>query len=166
MIVPPLSATIVTRLNTLYGESLAAATTQDGASAVSAGVAAGAAAATRMLADRANDGRYPAVPFTFPVGDDPGEWRPTNGVNDPFAWVAKVDPFVLESAAQVRTKGPNALKSGAYTKEYNEVKAYGGNGTTTPTPGRRSRRTPLASSPSTRWSCSTARSAASRAVRG
>ncbi len=130
VIVPALSATIVTRLNTLYADSLAAATTQDGATAVSAGVAAGAAAATKMLAERANDGRYPAVPFMFAVGDDPGEWRPTNGVNDPFAWVAKVDPFVLESAAQVRTKGPYALKSGAYTKEYNEVKAYGG---TTPT---------------------------------
>ena len=133
VIVPPLSATIVTRLDTLYGQSLTDATAQDGASAVSAGVAAGAAAAAKMLADRANDGRYPAVPFTFPVGDDPGEWRPTSGVNDPFAWVAKVDPFVLESAAQVRTKGPHALKSGAYTKEYDEVKDYGGNGTTTPT---------------------------------
>jgi hypothetical protein len=98
VIVPPLSATIVTRLNTLYADSLAAATTQDGTSAVSAGVAAGAAAATKMLGDRASDGRYPAVPFTFAVGDDPGEWRPTNGVNDPFAWVAKVDPFLLESA--------------------------------------------------------------------
>ena len=86
-----------------------------------------------MLADRANDGRYPAVPFTFTVGDDPGEWRPTSGVNDPFAWVAKVDPSCSRAPTQVRTKGPNALKSGAYTKEYNEVKAYGGNGTTTPT---------------------------------
>ncbi len=133
VIVPPLSATIVTRLNNLYSQSLTDATTQDGADAVSAGIAAGAAAAAKMLADRASDGRYPAVPFTFAVGDDPGEWRPTNGVNDPFAWVAKVDPFLLESADQVRTKGPHALKSGAYAKEYNEVKDYGGNGTTTPT---------------------------------
>ena len=130
--VPALSATIVTRLNTLYADSLAAATTQDGATAVSAGVAAGAAAAAKMLADRASDGRYPADPFMFAVGDDPGEWRPTSGVNDPFAWVARVDPFLLDSADQVRTKGPHALNSGAYTKEYNEVKAYGGNGTTTP----------------------------------
>jgi hypothetical protein len=86
-----------------------------------------------MLMLRADDGRYPAVPFTFAVGDEAGEWRPTNVVNDPFAWVARVDPFLLENAAQVRTKGPHSLKSGAYTTEYNEVKDYGGNGTTTPT---------------------------------
>jgi hypothetical protein len=133
VIVPPLSATIVTRLNDLYAASLAAATVADGADAVAAGVAAGAAAAAKMLAERADDGRYPAVPFTFAVGADAGEWRPTNGVNDPFAWVAKVDPFVLDSAAQVRSKGPHSLTSGAYAKEYDEVKAYGGNGTTTPT---------------------------------
>jgi hypothetical protein len=131
-IVPPLSPTIVSRLDGLYADSLAAATAADGSAAVSAGVAAGAAAAQAMLDKRLNDGRYPAVPFMFTVGDEAGEWRPTNGVNDPFAWVARVTPFLLDSADQVRTKGPNALNSGAYTKEYNEVKAFGGNGTTTP----------------------------------
>ena len=133
VIVPPLSPAIVTRLNDLYTASLAAATAEDGASAVHAGIAAGAAAAARMLAERANDGRYPAVPFMFTVGDEAGEWRPTSGINDPFAWVAKVKPFVLKNAAQVRSKGPFDLDSRRYAKEYNEVKAYGGNGTTTPT---------------------------------
>lgn len=132
VIVPALSAAIVAHLDDLYAASLAAAVAKDGASAVSAGIAAGAAAAGRMLVARAHDGRYPAVPFSFTVGDDAGEWRPTSGVNDPFAWVVKVDPFLLKTAAQVRTKGPHALTSGAYPKEYNEVKAYGGNGTTTP----------------------------------
>jgi hypothetical protein len=132
VIVPALPSAIVTRLDDLYAASLAAAVAQDGAEAVSQGIAAGAAAAEKMLALRANDGRYPAVPFMFTVGTQPGQWRPTSGINDPFAWVAKVKPFLLKSADQVRTKGPHALTSGAYTKEYNEVKAWGGNGTTTP----------------------------------
>ena len=42
-------------------------------------------------------------------------------------------PLRARERRQVRTKGPHALKSGAYTKEYNEVKDYGGNGTTTRT---------------------------------
>ena len=93
-----------------------------------AGIAAGGGGRQAMLAERANDGRYGT--FTFTVGDDAGEWRPTppgaNDLNDPFAWVARVKPFTLESTSQFRTKGPHALTSGAYTKEYNEVKELGG----------------------------------------
>ena len=59
---------------------------------------------------------------------DAGEWRPTPpaGVNDPIAWVANVEPFLLRSSSQFRTNGPRALTSGAYTREYNEVKELGG----------------------------------------
>ena len=62
---------------------------------------------------------------------DPGEWRPhalctRRPASDPFAWVAQVEPFLLESPSQFRTKGPRALTSGAYAKDYNEVKALGG----------------------------------------
>ena len=32
-------------------------------------------------------------------------------VNDPFAWVANVDPFMVESTSQFRSDGPNALTS-------------------------------------------------------
>jgi hypothetical protein len=126
VVVPPLSAAIITRLDGLYADSLAAATIQDGPSAVAAGITAGAAPAEAMLDNRANDGRYGT--FSFTVGDDPGEWIPTppGFVNDPFAWVAEVEPFMLESTSQFRTKGPHALKSGAYTMEYNEVKELGG----------------------------------------
>jgi hypothetical protein len=62
------------------------------------------------------------------VGDAAGQWRPTppGFVNDPFAWVARVEPFLLQSSSQFRTKGPHALTSDAYTKEYNEVKDLGG----------------------------------------
>jgi hypothetical protein len=67
------------------------------------GIAAGAYAAAAMLAARTGDGRY--VPFTPTVGTEPGEWRPTPPafVNDPFAWVARVEPFVLRWTSQFRT---------------------------------------------------------------
>ena len=99
-------------------------------------MAAGVAAAQAMLEERASDGRYGS--FSFTAGTEPGEWRPTATAPpppphfDPFAWVARVEPFLLESQSQLRTKGPRALESSAYTKEYDEVKALGGNGTTTP----------------------------------
>jgi hypothetical protein len=84
-----------------------------------------------MLDERTGDGRY--VAFLFDVGTEAGEWRPTSGVNDPFAWVAKVDPFMMKKPSQFRTDGPRDLESRGYAREYNEVKDYGGNGTTTPT---------------------------------
>ena len=68
---PPLPEAVVTRLDGLYEEALAAI--PDGADKTD-GIAAGAAAAAAMLAARADDGRY--VPFSHPVGDQPGEWRP------------------------------------------------------------------------------------------
>ena len=96
----------------------------DGASKTG-GVVIGAAAAQAMLDAREDDGRF--VPFSFRVGTDPGQWRPTppGFVNDPFAWVANVDPFMIESSSQFRTDGPNALTSDAYTTEYDEVKELG-----------------------------------------
>ena len=128
VVVPPLAAGIIDRLNTLYADSLAAI--PNGA-AKTAGIAAGEAAAAAMLAERANDGRF--GPFRFTCGEDAGEWRPAtstvcttpSGPSDPNAWVARVEPFVLESTSQFRTKGPHALTSGAYAKEYNEVKSLG-----------------------------------------
>jgi hypothetical protein len=133
VVVPPLSQAIIDRLDDLRDDSIAAATTQDGQPAVDAGIAAGQAAADAMLEARENDGRYGS--FRFTTGVDPGEWAttPPGFVNDPFAWVARVEPFLLESTSQFRTKGPHALSSGAYAKEYNEVKELGGDGTTTPT---------------------------------
>jgi hypothetical protein len=89
------------------------------------GIAAGAAAASAMLAERAGDGRYPEDPYTFPVGTEIGQWRPTNVSNDPFAWVAEVRPFTLRSTSQFRTAGPHPIGSDAYTTEYDEVKTLG-----------------------------------------
>jgi hypothetical protein len=120
------------RLHGLRDASIAAARASDGQRAVPAGIRAGRTAAKAMLARRANDGRYGS--FTFAVGSQPGQWRPTPpaNLNDPFAWVANVKPFLVTSGTQFRSKGPHALTSEAYAREYNEVKALGGNGTTTP----------------------------------
>lgn len=128
VMVPPLSSAILDRLDGLYADSLAAVPDGD---AKTAGIAAGAAAAAAMLTERANDGRY--GPFRFTCGEDAGEWRPAtstvcttpSGPSDPNAWVARVEPFVLESTSQFRSKGPHALTSGAYAKEYDEVKSLG-----------------------------------------
>lgn len=123
---PPLSAAVIDRLNDLWDDSIVSASNTDGPVAVAAGIAAGEAAADAMLEGRANDGRF--VPFALTIGTEPGEWRPTppSFVSDPFAWVANVDPFVLESTSQFRSKGPHALHTGIYAKDYNEVKTLGG----------------------------------------
>ena len=90
------------------------------------GIATGVAAATAVIAARAGDGRFPAAPFyTFPVGALPGEWRPTSGVNDPFAWLKDVAPFVLPDTDLFRARKPNALHTKAYADDYHEVKAIG-----------------------------------------
>lgn len=119
--VPPLPQVVLDRLDALYAAALAAIPDGD---AKTDGVAAGAAAAAAMLEARTNDGRF--VPFPWQVGTKPGEWRPTppEFANN-FGWVGKVVPFTLESASQLRTKGPNALTSRAYARDYNEVKDLG-----------------------------------------
>lgn len=128
--VPPLATGVIQRLDALYAEDLAAI--PDG-SAKTAGIEAGAAAAAAMLAERTGDGRY--TPFSFTTGTGIGEWAltPPAFVNDPFGWVAIVEPFAIDTQSQFRTDGPLPVTSRAYAKEYNEVKDLGGNGTTTPT---------------------------------
>ena len=119
-LVPPLPQVVRDRLDALYAASLGGI--PDGA-AKDSGIAVGAAAAAAMLAERANDGRYGS--FSFSPGTEPGQWRPTSGVNDPFAWVARVRPFALQSQSQFRTAGPRDLTSVEYAAEYAEVKALG-----------------------------------------
>jgi hypothetical protein len=97
-----------------------------------AGIAAGSAAATAMLAARSHegvptDGRF--GPFRFPLAADPGpgRWRPTppGFVNDPNAWVARVTPFMLRSPSQFPSDGMPALTSAEYAADFNEVKRMG-----------------------------------------
>jgi hypothetical protein len=89
------------------------------------GIAVGETAAAAMLAARVNDGR--GGPFTFVFGTAPGEWRttPPNFGLDPAPWVANVDPFLVPDVERLRTDGPNAVTSVAYTEDFNEVKELG-----------------------------------------
>ena len=135
---------VVVRLDNLQNSALAAALAEEtnanpvgAADRVEAGVVAGENAADAMIEARStngvpDDGRWGS--FRFICGDEPGQWRPVgvvsctpppSGGSDAFAWAAKVKPFVVESSAQFMSKGPNALTSGLYAKEYNEVKALG-----------------------------------------
>jgi hypothetical protein len=89
------------------------------------GIATGAAAAEAMIAARTGDGRF--GPFRFTIGTTPGAWRPTppGFVNDPGAWLKDTKPFLVESASQFPTRGPRALTSRRYAREFAEVKALG-----------------------------------------
>ena len=80
-----------------------------------------------MLDARKDDGYMAA--FTPPIGTNAGNWRPigwpATPAYDPDGWVGNLKPFVIESQSQFRSDGPNALTSGEYAKDYNEVKELG-----------------------------------------
>ena len=98
------------------------------------GVRAGEAAAAAMLAARGNDGYFDPFDFSLVIGPDPGDWRPlTPTALDPDASVGDARPFLIESPSQFRSKGPNALTSRKYTKDFDEVKALGALNSTTRT---------------------------------
>src|SRR5262249_38737780 len=104
----------------------------DGA-AENEGSAVGRYAANKILEARKNDGANVNVPYT--PGSGPGAWVPT-----PPAFAASlfpqwpgVKPFAMTSTSQFRPPTPPALTSADYAAAYNEVKAYGGDGVTTPT---------------------------------
>ncbi|MBY5163495.1 vanadium-dependent haloperoxidase [Salsipaludibacter albus] len=90
------------------------------------GVAVGAAAAAAMVADRSDDGRY--GPFRFPTSTAIGGWRPVEPSfgNDPNAWVARVRPFLVDSAEQFRSGPPPALHTPTWARDYEEVRLVGG----------------------------------------
>ena len=105
--VPALPQVVRDRLDALYAAALAGIPDGD---AKTEGVAAGAAAAAAMLEARTNDGRYAP-----PIGVASRQRTRSRRVASHFAaepsnalaWVAKVEPFTLESTSQFRTKGPN-----------------------------------------------------------
>ena len=99
------------------------------------GVEVGAAAATAILALRADDGSDTLLlDFAYPQGTEPGEYRFTS-TELPFAFApgwGDVTPFVLRSSSQFPVRPPYALTGKKYTRDFAEVKRLGGNGTTTP----------------------------------
>jgi hypothetical protein len=119
-------------LTALYNAALAAIPDDP---AKTGGINAGVAAANEMIAARTGDGRFGAAGFPVPAVPGPGEWRPVLPafVNDPNAWIRNVKPFLIESSSQFRTKGPWALTSPQYAREFNEVKSLGSKTSTTRT---------------------------------
>jgi hypothetical protein len=98
------------------------------------GIAVGQAAAAAILDRRATDGA--GAPFqntNCPQAPPPGTYQCTPGFSFiAFEVWAKVTPFVLQGSAQFRPVPPYALIEPAYTADFNEVKALGGDGRTTP----------------------------------
>ena len=89
----------------------------------------GEAAATAIIARRANDGSYPTPPPPPDLGGTgAGQWRPTPPALAPFSapWLGAVEPFTMDFNEQFRARRPPALTSHEYARDYNEVKALGG----------------------------------------
>jgi hypothetical protein len=135
----PNRQTLLDSLAAAYNESL---DDIDASLSKTQGIAAGHAAAVAMIAAREGDGRYgPSQWRGAPNGDlnqiPVGHWSPllpSGTVQlDSTPWVGGVKPFLIKSSSQFRTPGPNALTSAAYTTDYNEVKALGGDGVITRT---------------------------------
>jgi hypothetical protein len=109
-------------LDTAYANSLAQI--PDG-KAKTNGTAFGIRAADNVIALRANDGRDAPILFTQPPA--PGVWRPTPpallSMFDP--WLGFVTPLLVHSATQFAPPPPPTLTSARYTRDFNEVKAYG-----------------------------------------
>jgi hypothetical protein len=126
--------TMLSTLATQYADALA--DVPDGW-AEKVGIAAGEAAAAAMIAARTGDGRF--GPSQWVPNDAPGHWSPLTDpatglpVLDPTPWVGGVQPFVLKSASQFRTRGPLGLHTARYAAEFNEVKQIGALESTTRT---------------------------------
>jgi hypothetical protein len=101
------------------------------------GVLVGQEAAACILKLRTGDGRFPSNPEEFFGGTAAGQWRPTGQIPMSMVtpWVGAVTPFTLKDPAQFRASPPPPhLTSGAYAKDYDEVKAVGPSVGSTRTP--------------------------------
>lgn len=96
------------------------------------GISVGSQTAAAMISARQNDGAFGNP--TWPVGTEPGQWRPTPPTNaNDGAWVGNLKPFIIPSASMFRSSGPPALTSDQYARDFNEVKAIGAANSTTRT---------------------------------
>ena len=125
-ILGPARATLLASLAKQYADFLAGI--RDNRSRAK-GIAAGNAAADAMIAARRDDGRF--GPSQWVPNKAPGHWWPLNDpvtgqpVLDPTPWVGGVEPFLLRTPSQFRTRGPKALASAGWARDFNEVKAIG-----------------------------------------
>jgi len=91
------------------------------------GLAVGSAAASAIIALRANDGSSPNIEYPGPTVPGVGQWRPTptafaKGINAQWALVT---PFVVPSADLFRPSAPPAVGSPKYKKALAEVQSIG-----------------------------------------
>jgi hypothetical protein len=125
--------------------------TSDTPAAVANGVDLGQRAAAAILAMRSNDGAAtpePVVGVGHTTSPLAGHWR-----QDPISMIplalgaywGQCLPFLIQSVEAYRTPAPPAMTSAEYTLAFNEVKALGGDGITTRTRARLSRRSPASS---------------------
>jgi len=98
------------------------------------GIRVGSDVATRLIADRADDGSAAVAP-PFVAGTQPGDYRPTppNFPAPVFTGWSNVTPFVIDSGSQFRSAPPPEVTSQAYADALNEVKSLGQNTSTTRT---------------------------------
>jgi hypothetical protein len=101
----------------------------DGA-AKSDGVALGETVAAKILEARKNDGSE--APDAYRPRTTPGVYVPT-AITISSMW-PEMKPFAIAKGSQFRPKPPIALESDEWTKDYNELKDYGGQHSTTRTP--------------------------------
>jgi hypothetical protein len=93
--------------------------------ATTQGIQYGRQTAERVIALRAEDGRY--GPNSFETAAAPGIWRPTAPANAPFfaKYLSETTPLMIESPSQFRPAPPPATTSAQYAADFAEVKAFG-----------------------------------------
>jgi hypothetical protein len=96
------------------------------ASARSAGVAVGEAAAAALIAARKNDGLEANVPYS--PGSGPGVWIPTppGFLAAATPWLGQMRPFTMITAADFRPDGPTPLASERWKRDYTLTRILGG----------------------------------------
>jgi hypothetical protein len=102
------------------------------------GIVYGALAADKVLRDRAGDGLRTPIGSTSPfptLAPAPGVWRltPTAYAAPQTPWMARVRPFLLESADQFLPPAPPPLSSPRWVAAFDEVKSLGAAASTTRT---------------------------------
>jgi hypothetical protein len=104
-------------------QDLAASLAGIGPAPRSKGARIGARAAAHMLASRVGDHYLdPTIHYSLALG--PGVWQPLPGTTDMLApWLGSLRPLFVDRPVPVR--GPHALGSAAYAKEYDEVRRLG-----------------------------------------
>ena len=104
------------------------------------GIAVGEAAAAEMIALRSSDVLAGDGGYILP-DPGPGIWEPTATMPDGVTpappmdpWMAELQPFLRDTASELRPVPPPALTSDTYTIDFNEVKEIGGAISMTRTP--------------------------------